>query len=239
MCMSTPGGIYCSSGAQWWRCCMLYKQTRIYCKTHAKALKHLWRPRWLLFFRQFHQLNWTGTNLIWSPTTITISPSAISSVHWIGIVGPFCGEALVKWAIIPVGESDDDFWQSAAAARCQTIRATAISSHGRTRTHRHARRLTPQTSCFSLSPQTWEIEWEGRGVMTEGRRRLFPGWDKRAGRMRRGTRCKSTKESRVRHLPTWHPELPPPQMPSPPMSIAVPMATRYREDVGWRKEEVC
>lgn len=74
------------------------------------------------------------------------------------IVGPFCGEALVKWAIIPVGESDDDFWQNAAAAPCQTIRAVAISSHGRTRTHSHARRLTPQTSCFSLSPQTREIE---------------------------------------------------------------------------------
>ncbi|CAB1430637.1 unnamed protein product [Pleuronectes platessa] len=56
---------------------------------------------------------------------------SFSCFSGIGVVGPFCGEPLVKWAIIPFGESDDDFWQNAAAARCQTIRAVAISSHGR------------------------------------------------------------------------------------------------------------
>lgn len=47
-------------------------------------------------------------------------------------VGPaslarFVGDALVKWAIIPVGESDDDFWQKGAPAPRQTIRAAAIA----------------------------------------------------------------------------------------------------------------
>lgn len=55
---------------------------------------------------------------------------------WIGVAGLFCEVALVKWVIIPVGESDDDFWQNAAAAPCQTIRAVAISSPGRAGMHR-------------------------------------------------------------------------------------------------------
>lgn len=133
--------------------------------------------------------------MILSPFWLTC---ALSSVSWIGIVGPFCVEALVKWAIIPVGESDDDFWQNGAAARCQTIRVVAISSHGRTRTHRHARRLTPQTSCFSLSPQTWEIEWEEHEVMKEERQGaegfFLPARDQRVVEKR-----KKKKQKRVTH----------------------------------------
>lgn len=53
----------------------------------------------------------------------------------------------------------------------------------------HARRLTPHTSCFSLSPQTWEIE---REVMTE------EGFFSQKRRRRRRERGKNNKESRVR-----------------------------------------
>lgn len=53
-------------------------------------------------------------------------------------VGPaslarFVRDALVKWAIIPVGESDDDFWQKADPAPCQTVGAAA-TARAQTRT---------------------------------------------------------------------------------------------------------
>lgn len=114
-----------------------YSKLRIYCKTHkstqsADAVKALVTVFDLCPKPGSVKLNRYQSDMILSPFQST---SALSSVCWIGIFGPFCVEALVKWAIIPVGESDDDFWQNGAAARCQTIRVVAISSHGRTGTH--------------------------------------------------------------------------------------------------------
>ena len=134
-CMSTPGGFYCSSRAQWWRCYMLLRHTKIKAQQKRPSRGCCKGPGdfFCTCIPNLDQLNWTGNDLIWPPPHP--HPATISSRCWISIVGLFCGEALVKWAIIPVGESDDDFWQNAAAARCQTIRAVAISSRGRAGTH--------------------------------------------------------------------------------------------------------
>lgn len=147
MCVSTPGGFIVQAG---------HSSGAVTCRTGTQIIEFTVRPTQkalpaLTCFPKLDQLIQYQRDMILPPLC---PPSTISSVCWIGIVGPFCVEALVKWAIIPIGESDDDFWQNAATAPCQTISLVAISSHGRTRTHRHARRLTPQTSCFSLGQQT-------------------------------------------------------------------------------------
>lgn len=135
--------------------------------------------------------------------------SFFSSCFWIGIVGLFCGEALVEWAIILVGESDDDFWQNAAAAPCQTIWAIAISSHG----HARARRAAPQTSCFSLRSQTGERLNERSGRWWRGRRRVrglsrlqMKGFGNRSGRDLTESRVSTSAKLRAKETPA-HPTL--------------------------------
>lgn len=124
-----PGGVYSS-----WRCEYSDTLWRLYCTTHSQdAPKAPTCPIW-----------------VGPPVHLACPVRRVGST----LLARFVGDALVKWAIIPVGESDDDFWQNAATAPCQTIRAAAISSRGRTRTHSRARRLTPPTSCFPLRPQT-------------------------------------------------------------------------------------
>ena len=169
------GGIDCSSRAQRWRCCTCRTGTQYRGFTVKHTVSGCSPGPGDLFFFFFFFLDCRPKSepaeLNPYPSDTVPHPLFLLSVGP-GIVGPLCGEALVKWAIIPVGESDDDFWQSAAAARCQTIRAVAISSHGRTRTHGHARRLTPQTSCFSLKAgkhNRYEYDGERRGGDGAGR----------------------------------------------------------------------
>lgn len=187
------------------------------------------RPRWLICtcFQNLDWLNWA--DMIPTPR----SAFFFSSCCWISIVGLFCGEALVKWAIIPVGESDDDFWQNAATAPCQTIRAIAISSHG----HARARRLTPQTRCFSLRSQTWERLdersgrwWRARGARVWCVLEVFFQLQIRGFGNKSGSNLSESRVSTSAELlskvapppPATRPALPPPQ------ALLTPVARRHR-----------
>lgn len=141
-----------------WRWYMTHRCTIPRVNSPEQSIK---APFLLMFVWNLGQLN-RGTGLRGSGPSVCRCPVPPPSVGPASLAR-FVRDALVKWAIIPVGESDDDFWQEADPAPCQTISAAAISP-AQTRTRGHVCDFTPQTSCSSLWRETGGRCWRRRGI---------------------------------------------------------------------------